>query len=132
VFHRRKKQQSPTSSRPLGEGDSRFKVHELLAYEFLLRSSEHLESRGIPWAAEFGMMTNQSLYPGTPMLEMELVATQMPRPHEFGPAMAIVGPFAMAQQRNDVKVAKAVVIIGSALLAKWPAWLAISADGHPN
>lgn len=99
--------------------------------DYLLGIADTCQKQGQPYAAEFRRMIMQC-YGDDDLLIGEVIAKRPLREYEASPASILVNAVQLATQRGDTTAIDEILRVGLALLAKWPDYLAASADGHPN
>jgi hypothetical protein len=104
---------------------------KLTGADFLLAMADDARQSGLPYAERFQHMVMQAFGDET-LLETELVAKRPLKDHESLPVSVILAAYKMAWKRGDVESRGEALLTGLHLLAKWPEYLAFSAERHPT
>lgn len=99
--------------------------------DYLLAIADEAAESGQPFAGEFRSML-MSCFSGQELFLIEMEASRPLKEHEASPVSIILGALAMASDRGDKESAQEILTVGLSILAKWPTWLAVTADGHPE
>jgi hypothetical protein len=104
----------------------------LTGADHLIMSAQSAVDSGLPYSDVFRDMLYSAVVPhGADALLLEMIASRPLVAHEAGPATIIDAAVQVALEQRDAKGALEATILGVALLAKWPDYLA-AIDQHPT
>ena len=101
--------------------------------DVIIVMAEAATEHGDPYGALFSMLVQEMLVqrPGGPLFGHEAVATSQLEDYEDGAARVVAAAAHYAFQQKDWVMLREVATFGANALARWPRFLASTADGHP-